>query len=512
MKKSFNFKSSKSRLAKAVSIFLILTLCIAGSFSSIPVQAYNVLGPDPDGNEVQTLSLGKWSTVQIDEENGPETDKGYRGDWFKFTPEESGNYTFYSKYFNDQVVQSDAVLHTFVENTDGDYEYIELAESINVGSDDNFILRYDLEKGTTYYLCADYNEFNDTNTLPLSYQVSVQKTLTPSDINISSNVNMEDETIEFSGDIKYKNSDFSYPFKDSLDFGNCTNNPNNKGFSTDPFGNEIEILVDASNTWPQKTDWENKKPGSYRVPITVYIYPYRTDDDDNTIEKPLVSQEEFYVDVTIPKDTTPVQPVDPDPTPTEPSTETPPASTTATPPVTTTAAPKPTTPVKKTIAAKKIQVAKTNVTMKKGGKYTIESIVTPSNTTDKLTYKSSNSKIVKVSSKGVLTAKKDGKATITVKANSKVSKKIKVTVKKKAIALKKLSFSKKKMAVKKGTVKFLSPKAGPSNTTAAFKWKSSNSKVVSVSKNGKITAKKKGKAKITVSSGKKKATCTITVK
>ena len=48
----------------------------------------------------------------------------------------------------------------------------------------------------------------------------------------------------------------------------------------------------------------------------------------------------------------------------------------------------------------------------------------------KVTYKSSNTKVATVSSKGKITAKKAGKATITVKAGNKV-KKITVTVKKK---------------------------------------------------------------------------------
>ncbi|MGD9560082.1 MAG: Ig domain-containing protein, partial [Oscillospiraceae bacterium] len=48
----------------------------------------------------------------------------------------------------------------------------------------------------------------------------------------------------------------------------------------------------------------------------------------------------------------------------------------------------------------------------------------------------------------------------------------------------------------------------------ALSWKSSNKKVATVDKNGRVTAKKKGKATITVTAkkGKKKATCVITVR
>ena len=44
------------------------------------------------------------------------------------------------------------------------------------------------------------------------------------------------------------------------------------------------------------------------------------------------------------------------------------------------------------------------------------------------------------------------------------------------------------------------------------KWSSSNKKVATVSSKGKVTAKKKGSATITVKAGKKKATCKVTVK
>lgn len=48
----------------------------------------------------------------------------------------------------------------------------------------------------------------------------------------------------------------------------------------------------------------------------------------------------------------------------------------------------------------------------------------------KVTYKSSNTKIAAVSSKGVIKAKKAGKVTITVKSNG-ITNKCKVTVKNK---------------------------------------------------------------------------------
>ena len=56
------------------------------------------------------------------------------------------------------------------------------------------------------------------------------------------------------------------------------------------------------------------------------------------------------------------------------------------------------------------------------------SIVTPANSTEKITYKSSNTKIATVSTKGVIKAKKKGTVTITVKSGD-VKVRCRVTVK-----------------------------------------------------------------------------------
>ena len=67
--------------------------------------------------------------------------------------------------------------------------------------------------------------------------------------------------------------------------------------------------------------------------------------------------------------------------------------------------------------------------IQKGKKYTLKPVVTPSNATDKITYKTSNSKVASINAKGVITARKKGKTTITVKSG-KITVKCKVTVKK----------------------------------------------------------------------------------
>ena len=142
---------------------------------------------------------------------------------------------------------------------------------------------------------------------------------------------------------------------------------------------------------------------------------------------------------------------------------------------------------------------------------TIGVIVAPSNTTDKVTYKSSKKSVATVDKNGKVTAKKAGKAVITVKAG-KLTKKVTVIVGKYAKKVTKLKFAKKSMTLKKGSMQFLKVTVKPKKATTDLKWKSSNTKVVTVDKNGKVTAKKAGTAWITVRGDGKKASIKIKVK
>ncbi len=118
----------------------------------------------------------------------------------------------------------------------------------------------------------------------------------------------------------------------------------------------------------------------------------------------------------------------------------------------------------------------------------------------KLTYNSSNKNIASVSSAGKVTAVKKGTATITVSQNGK-SWSFKVHVKKP-----KLNASKK--TLKKGKTF----KLKITGQIGKAKFSSSNKKVASVTKKGKIKAKKKGKATITVQTNGIKLKCKVTVK
>ena len=127
-------------------------------------------------------------------------------------------------------------------------------------------------------------------------------------------------------------------------------------------------------------------------------------------------------------------------------------------------------------------------------------------------YKSSNTKIFTVTKSGVLKAgKKTGKATLTITLASGLQKKVTVKVQKKKVTTSKITGLQKKVTLKKGKKLTLKPSRTPITSTQKFTYKSSNKKIATVSSKGVIKGKKTGKAKITVKSGKKKYTVTVTV-
>ena len=160
-----------------------------------------------------------------------------------------------------------------------------------------------------------------------------------------------------------------------------------------------------------------------------------------------------------------------------------------------------------TIPLKTKQTFTPKVTMGKGDKV--------------VSWKSSNKKVVSVSRNGKVKGLKAGKtATITVQLASGLKKSFKVKVQKKNVATKSLKVvdaatgkkvSSKVSLKRKQTLK-LAATVSPITSKEKVKYSSSNKKVVSVSSKGVIKAKKKGKATITVKSGKKTYKIKVTVK
>ena len=142
----------------------------------------------------------------------------------------------------------------------------------------------------------------------------------------------------------------------------------------------------------------------------------------------------------------------------------------------------------------------------------IKAKVKPSNSTQSVKWSSSNKKVATVNSKGKVTARKAGTATITAKSGKKSAKvKVKVVNPNAPVKVTKVTLD------RSGTVKLplnekltLTATLKPSGATGKLTWKSSNKKVATV-KNGVVTPKKKGTATITVTCGKKSAKVKVKV-
>ena len=160
-----------------------------------------------------------------------------------------------------------------------------------------------------------------------------------------------------------------------------------------------------------------------------------------------------------------------------------------------------------TIPLKTKQTFTPKVTMGKGDKV--------------VSWKSSNKKVASVDKNGKVKGLKAGKtATITVQLASGLKKSFKVKVQKKNVATKSLKVvdaatgkkvSSKVSLKRKQTLK-LATTVSPITSKEKVKYSSSNKKVASVFAKGVIKAKKKGKATITVKSGKKTYRIKVTVK
>lgn len=163
----------------------------------------------------------------------------------------------------------------------------------------------------------------------------------------------------------------------------------------------------------------------------------------------------------------------------------------------------------KEVAVTSVKLNKTKVSINKGKSYTLKATVAPANATNKkVTFSSSKPKVASVNSKGKITAKKAGTTVITVKTANGKKATCKVTVKVPSTKL----FLTGKVNVVKGKTKTLYATVLPSDSTDKITWKSSNKKVVTVDKNGKIKGIKAGTATITAkSTSGKKATCKVTV-
>ncbi|MBQ2956997.1 MAG: Ig-like domain-containing protein, partial [Clostridia bacterium] len=167
-----------------------------------------------------------------------------------------------------------------------------------------------------------------------------------------------------------------------------------------------------------------------------------------------------------------------------------------------------------------IGLNQTNITLdlRNNTSFDLDAVAYPPFANQDIEWDSSSSSVVRVSSKGVLTARKVGTATVKAisEESSKVYAECLVTVIDTRIP-ESISFENadETLTMDRYQTVTLMPVVEPSFADQRVEWKSSNSSVVSVSDAGKLTAKKAGTATITCKSersGAVKASLTVTVK
>lgn len=163
----------------------------------------------------------------------------------------------------------------------------------------------------------------------------------------------------------------------------------------------------------------------------------------------------------------------------------------------------------------KISVEKDSLTLNPGNTYQLSPTVLPAGKDSRVTYKTSRSSVVKVSSDGVITARKAGTATITItsRANKEVTAKVSINVVN-LPAPDSVEITASSAIVNKGGELQLGITPYPSGTNTEVKWSTSSSSIARVSSDGVVTGRKAGKVTITATSKwdkKVKATFEVSV-
>ena len=155
-------------------------------------------------------------------------------------------------------------------------------------------------------------------------------------------------------------------------------------------------------------------------------------------------------------------------------------------------------------------VKKKKYTMNTGSTAQLQTTVKPAQALKSVSYRSSSSKVAKVDKKGNITALKKGMTKITITLKAKNGKKQSTWVKVKvngtdtskiqsyAVTNEEKNAQKKTLKLEKGKTTTLKVAIQPASARKSVSYKTSNKKIATVSGSGKITAKKEGTAKITI--------------
>ena len=170
---------------------------------------------------------------------------------------------------------------------------------------------------------------------------------------------------------------------------------------------------------------------------------------------------------------------------------------------------------KDTIPAKDIKLDRTSASMYEGGSIRLTAILTPSDSTDTVAWKSSNNSIATVDQNGNVKAVSKGTATITASSGGGyIVANCMVTVKQADKHVTSISLSSDSLTMDVGDKAVLTATLQPSDASVKeVSWTSDNSNIATVDQNGNVKAVSPGKAKITATSvdGDHKAVCNVTV-
>lgn len=171
------------------------------------------------------------------------------------------------------------------------------------------------------------------------------------------------------------------------------------------------------------------------------------------------------------------------------------------------------TVTKEVIPATGFSISPQSQTVMVGSSFNIVPSFTPENTSDKtVIYKSMNEKVAKVDSNGKVTGVTAGMTVITctpVQNTGNIEpKSCTVTV----VPAVKLTLSPSSREIAKGKSFTIKKVVSPSTASTAATWKSSNSKIATVSSSGKVTGKKIGSCTITCTLTKYNVSATCRVK
>ena len=149
--------------------------------------------------------------------------------------------------------------------------------------------------------------------------------------------------------------------------------------------------------------------------------------------------------------------------------------------------------VSQEINASKVTLNQSSVTINKGKTYALKLTVEPSDCTDEVIWKSTNSDVASVDGDGLITAKTIGTATIRVTVG-----KVKATCAVKVVQpVTSISLNKSNLIMNATETYQLSAKAYPKTAeNTEIDWKSEDETIASVDQNGMVMAKKKGSTNI----------------